>query len=119
MELQNFVRRSFAVKAVRVTKENIWELAEWCGGTVTDIHGDIHIKVDVKRPLNEKQTQAHVGDWVLNTKKGFKVYNEKAFHANFRGADQSISDGVEPFNLKKAGGNIISFDITRFSPTQD
>lgn len=104
MEIRKFVRRSFTVRGEQVTAENINELAEWCGGTVLGIGtGNEHIKVDVKRPLNEKQTQAHVGDWVLSTKKGFKVYNDRAFHANFKTVDEDTKPVIT---------NVVQYDLT-------
>lgn len=89
MDIKKFVRRSFDVRGVQVTSSNIEEVAKWVSGTIhrrgEEGHEDRYIKVDVKHPLNERQTQAHVGDWVLKTKKGVKVYTDRAFHANFMG----------------------------------
>lgn len=77
---ETYTRKPFEITAVRVTPENIEEVAKWCGGVLdTTPSGKQYIKVDVTRPLNEKQTRAFAGDWVLVVKNSFKVYTDKAF----------------------------------------
>lgn len=94
MDIQKFVRRSFAVRGVQVTEQNIHEVAEWAGGEVhLDSSDRQFIKIDVKHPLNEDQTRAHIGKWVLNTKKGFKIYTDRAFKANFSDYEE-VTDAV-------------------------
>lgn len=90
--VQTYARRPFTVKAVRVTEDNIGTIADWCGGEVHSskfakdgkVGNRSFIKVPVQRPMNEKQTQAFVGDWVLQHSDGsWKVYIDKAFKAIF------------------------------------
>lgn len=98
LKIEQYTRKPFPVDAVQVTEENLNEVAKWCGG---DIHtstktlrndageetGKIKlpfIKVDVHRPLNDRQTKAFVGDWVLKSDSGFKVYTLKAFDNSFQ-----------------------------------
>lgn len=84
MKTEKFVRKPFYVEAVRVTAENIHEVAEWCKGKVVDTDLDTHfVQVNVKHPLNERQTQAFVGDWVLFANKGYKVYQDTPFRNSF------------------------------------
>lgn len=85
MDTNKYLRKSIEIDAVQVTSENIAEVAEWCNGQVIDQDGqtDSHIKVDVHRPLSLRQTQAFVGDWILGSPKGFKVYTDNAFRSNF------------------------------------
>lgn len=88
METVKYARKSFEVDAVRVTADNIEEVAAWCKGTViveTDEQNKLqqYIKVDVQNVLNDRQTQAFVGDWVLYASNGFKVYTSKAFNKTF------------------------------------
>lgn len=91
LKTAKYVRKPFAVEAVEVTPENIYEVAKWCKGKVkkTDLSrpgSDKYIKVDVNKPLNERQTEAHYGDWVLSAdqgRPGFKVYTPKAFLGSF------------------------------------
>jgi len=85
MDIQKFVRRSFDVRAVQVTEENFQEVADWTrGGIVGEPGVADYILIKVKHPLNKRQTQAFVGDWVLKTQKGFKVYQDEAFKRNFQ-----------------------------------
>lgn len=85
MQIQKFQRKPFSVEGVRVTDENIAEVADWCLGEVqtNEKSGVKHIRVDAHRPLTERQTMAFVGDWVLFHNRGFKVYTESAFSRNF------------------------------------
>lgn len=100
METSKYVRKSFDVEAVRVTEENIDEVAQWCGGTIEAPHAlsleeAKHIKVRVRYPINERQTKAFVGDWVLNSGRGFKVYTDNAFNKQFVSSDptpEQVSD---------------------------
>lgn len=42
-----------------------------------------YIKVPTRRPINRRQTQAFVGDWIVKSEKGLKAYTAKAFAFNF------------------------------------
>lgn len=93
-------RKVFSVEAVQVTFENQHEVADWCDGTIEYLGDDTpeskddaanyYIKVDVLRPLHKKQTQAFIGDWVLKSGNGFKVYVDKAFTACFEPATDDV-----------------------------
>ncbi len=98
IKTDKYARKPFLIDAVKVTSENIEEVAEWAMGEVrlTD-KGDPYIHVRVHRPLTARQTKAFVGDWVLYANKGFKVYTEKAFHNTFDPVFQGEdSDNVAP-----------------------
>lgn len=96
---QKFVRKPFFVEAVQVTKENFSELAEWCQGKIeTDRESGgskKYIKVRVTYPKHPKQTRAYVGDWILYTDSGYKVYTNHAFEKSF--------DRVEPVTTGNSG----------------
>src|SRR5688500_11276036 len=84
MDTEKYVRKPFEIDAVQVTEENFSQVAEWSGGeTVQDADNAQYIKVKVHHPLNTRQTRAYVGDWVLSSRKGFKVYTDTAFKSNF------------------------------------
>ena len=90
IETAKFQRKPFEIEAVQVTEENLEDVAKWCDGVV-ETHGDSqHIKVRVHRPLNERQTKAFVGDWVLYAGTGYKVYTDKAFKKSFEPAKKPI-----------------------------
>jgi trehalose-6-phosphatase len=100
---QKYVRKPLYVAAVQVTKSNFEDLAKWCQGEIRNIDEspvnkalDVdpdkqYIHVRVHNPKNPRQTKAHVGDWILYTERGYKVYTEKAFKSNF---DKLDEDGV-------------------------
>jgi hypothetical protein len=101
LEIKTYFRKSFDVKAVQVTADNIHQVAKWCGGEVRKTsHSDPkkvrkYIQVTVIRAINDKQTQAFIGDWVLCTKSGFKVYVDKAFNESFEIPDPPVETEVE------------------------
>lgn len=92
---EKFVRKPLYVDAVRVTEENFIDIARWCFGEIGNIDETpidhtaevqptkqfIHVRVH--NPKNSRQTRAFVGDWILYTERGYKVYTTKAFEANF------------------------------------
>lgn len=84
MQLQSYNRNPFdPIKAIRVTNENMAEVADWCGGSIhTDPRGRF-IDVPVSNPRNDRQKKAYPGDWVLSSKTGFKSYTDSAFHVHF------------------------------------
>lgn len=88
---EQFERISFEVSAVQVTSENMAAIAQWCKGEIRqgvtsrdELETNPYIKVKVHRPINERQTKAFPGDWVLETTTGFKVYPDKSFTTCFR-----------------------------------
>lgn len=90
-----YVRNPLFVDAVQVTEENFSEVARWCFGDIcnsdesqVDRSAGVdpnkqYIHVRVHNPKNPRQTKAYVGDWILYTERGYKVYTTKAFTANF------------------------------------
>lgn len=88
IKTRKFIRKPLIVDAVRVTERNFEEMAAWCQGTVeTDDHPTRgkrrFIRVRVHLPKNPKQTMAFVGDWILYTERGYKIYTHPAFRASF------------------------------------
>lgn len=87
LKIEEFERLPFTIEAVQVTPQNIRQVAKWCRGTVESAGRrgiQKYIQVEVKRALNDRQTRAYVGDWVLKAGTGFKVYTPKAFEESFR-----------------------------------
>lgn len=83
MEIQKFQKKPLIVEAVRVSASNFNEVAGWCQGTIETGDGSEYIKVHVLNPMNDRQTRAFVGDWILYAGRGFKVYKDKAFTGAF------------------------------------
>lgn len=90
---KKYVRKPLVVEAIQVTSQNFEEVAKWCQGEIVSNNGteapekinpgDQHIRVRVHNPLKPRQTQAYVGDWILYTEKGYKIYTPKAFTSSF------------------------------------
>lgn len=84
-----YVRRPFNVEAVQVTAENMEDVAQWCSGDIRTAKKEAngpdekYVKVTVYRSLNDRQTKAFAGDWVLFAGTIFKVYTAKAFEKSF------------------------------------
>lgn len=101
IETQKFVRKPLYVDAVRVTPSNFDEIKNWCQGEVahefpgesgfSGPNGKKYIRVRVHNPKNPRQTKAFIGDWILYTERGYKVYTNKAFHASFDKIDTDSS----------------------------
>lgn len=101
---EKFVRKPLFVDAVRVTPENFLELSFWCQGSIRNNDGsDLgtgtqidpakqHIQVRVHNPKNSRQTKAYVGDWILYTERGYKVYTDKAFKSSFDAVDNVAAE---------------------------
>lgn len=104
--IQKFIRRSFPVEAVRVTHNNMHDVAAWCGGELQTEAENGHtvrfVKVEVHMPLSERQTKAYLGDWVLFAGKGYKVYTDRGFGNSFDKLDEvpfAPEDNVERLNV--------------------
>lgn len=80
-------RRTFRVRAVRVTAENIAELAEWCGGEIKDAGLPATNAAYIKVPTRgSAASRAHIGDWItkLGYTDNYRVYQNKSFLQAFR-----------------------------------
>lgn len=97
LETTKYIRKPFKIDAVQVTSENMEAVAEWVNGKLTEDEVGKHIKVRVHRPLNDRQTKAYVGDWVLAAGTGYKVYNDSAFKKSF----EQTADGSTMVDTSK------------------
>lgn len=86
------------VDAIRVTSENIEQVAAWCRGE-TKIYRGIDgnsieveefgircIDMMVSHPTGRRTAKAFPGDWIVAVKDSFKVYNNRAFENTFKSA---------------------------------
>jgi hypothetical protein len=85
---RQYIRKPLYVDAVRITGANFDEIVAWCQGEVQQDGpgkgtGKKYIRVRVHNPKTPRQTKAFVGDWLLYTERGYKVYTNKAFHESF------------------------------------
>lgn len=98
---EKYVRKPLYVDAVRVTTDNFDDVAVWCDG---EIQAETNpntgakkqfIRVRVQLPKIPRQTQAFVGDWILYTERGYKVYTHKAFRAAFDRVENATDEPPE------------------------
>jgi hypothetical protein len=101
-----FIRKPLYVDAVRVTSKNFDEIAAWCQGQVLEDDdpekgsGKKYIRVRVHNPINPRQTRAYIGDWILYTEKGYKIYSNQAFRASFdEASEEEILPGMSVDDL--------------------
>jgi hypothetical protein len=84
LQVARYVRKPFVVQAVQVTEENMEEVASWCDGKIeADPQGKKYIKVNVTRPMNDRQTMAFSHNWVLLAENGYKVFLNKPFLTSY------------------------------------
>lgn len=100
VDTTKYVRKPLYVDAVQVTDGNFHDVIRWCQGDVGVIGADPgteikpaegveldpskhFIRIRVHNPVSARQTKAFVGDWILYTDRGYKIYTEKAFKENF------------------------------------
>lgn len=92
VETKKYLRKPLIVEAVQVTKDNFEDVAAWCQGEIVNNNGSPptklkpggqHILVRVHQPKTIRQTTAFVGDWILYTDRGYKIYTPKAFSSSF------------------------------------
>jgi hypothetical protein len=72
-----------SVDAVQVSHENFQELAQWCQGEIQSDGTQQYIRVRVHAPKNVRQSMAFVGDWILYTPQGYKVFTNRAFNGAY------------------------------------
>lgn len=87
VETTKFVRVPLIVEGVQVTEENLEAVADWCGGDIRTVAQSSderrYVKVKVHHPLNDRQTRAYPGDWILQSPTGFRIYTNNAFLKTF------------------------------------
>ena len=96
-------RKTFRVQAIQVTKENLADIAEWCGGKVSIETsgpggglGEAYIMVEIGQVNGRVQVGfAHAGDWVtrLNVSDNYRVYKDKSFKEAF----EEIADEMKKY----------------------
>jgi hypothetical protein len=90
LEVEKFTRRPFDVDAVRVTEDNLDEVAKWCQGEVRRTPSSErsrwprYVYVRVHHPRTPRDNKAFPGNWVVYADgQGFKVYPHGAFDWSF------------------------------------
>lgn len=111
---QKYVRKPLYVDAVKVTKDNFAEVAAWSQGTIKNadgseitrinpVKGSQYIAIQVHNPINARQRTAYVGDWILVTQQGFKIYTDTAFLKAFDPVTVTNGVGSTKVAVAKSG----------------
>jgi len=138
IQTTTYVRKPLYVEAVQVTPENFNEIALWCQGDIQEIteRGRTFqfIAVRVTNPMNPRQGQARVGDWILTSERGYKVYTPKAFEKAFdpatgttgavgvSGEVNIYQNGYTPADLQELlakGHNVVAVSDEPIEATRD
>jgi hypothetical protein len=84
IKTSSFVRKPLVVEGLQVNTHNMDEVAAWCGGSIEETPSERKfIKLHIKPSPMTRQNMAFVGDWVLKSDVGFKIYSKKAFERTF------------------------------------
>jgi hypothetical protein len=96
-EPEVWTRKSFDVRAVRITDDNIRVVALWSGGIVRRLPNNPGealrgvnkrcIQLEVNHYNKLREVKAYVGDWILMTDEGFRHYRDKSFRLAFQPKD--------------------------------
>lgn len=98
------IRKPLFVDAVRITGANFDDVATWCQGEIRQDEvrgketGKKFIHVRVHNPKHARQTKAFVGDWILYTDRGYKIYTNRAFKESFDETGTGEMPEVYPYD---------------------
>jgi hypothetical protein len=114
LDIKTGKRKSFGIKFVEVSAENIDEVATWCNGAVGGEGNDRFIRIVDKNAINTRQTKAFFGDFMVlsmdtNT---FKCFGRKAFHKAFEPDPQSDGAVIAPEGATDATGGHVGIQVT-------
>ena len=108
MQIENFIRRPFDVRAVQVTPQNAAEVAQWCGGTVGKakykLLGSFDTELDTVVVPGSGVSQgktfvAKIGSWVVELDGSFRVYRKRQMQEMFSRTHEMLSEGLKPGDL--------------------
>lgn len=120
---KTYIRKPFTVQADRVTDKNIRQMAEWCKGETKGLgeHDGrwgpfIEVPVVNPDPNKPRQSQAFVGDWILLSEQGFKVYTDRAFMKHFDSAEDHARAMAEI--IRKESGKLLDQALGSAGPIE-
>lgn len=97
MDFTQYVRKPFIVEAVRVTKDNIAEIADLVGELKTkEDDGAPFIQVD--RKLVPNIYRVYIGFWMTRMGDHIRCYSPKVFREQFVPADTEVVTWVDFLN---------------------
>ena len=79
-----WMRNASEVEAVQITEENLYLVAEWCGGRVLRIGGGHKfIRVGVVRDNEYREAKVRPGDWLVTIADELWHFKDEDFKADF------------------------------------
>lgn len=91
MDIKKARRKSFEVEYVEVTKDNLDEVASWCGGEVDRSDSENpFVRIKDKNAMNARQTKGFAGDLILKSNTSFKSFSKKAFKRSFETTEDKL-----------------------------
>lgn len=109
LEIKKARRRSFDVRHVVITEDNMQEVAAWCNGAAGVDEGEDgkpgteFVRVADKNAISTKQRTAYVGDHIVEMVTGTGGFTYKAYPAkNFEKAFEDIEE-IEVARSAKSG----------------
>lgn len=103
-----YVRKPSFVDGVKVTAENFLDVCSWCDGEIVHNDGKQYIKVRSHNPQKTRHTQAFLGDWVLYTAQGYRVFTDKAFSATFNDIEPELPKAAFKSWIQNDGTRVVS-----------
>lgn len=95
MDMQEFVRKPFVVEAMKITAENIAEIAPLVG-TLKEKDGQPFIQVNRKKVPN--LYEVHPGFWMTEMNGKIRCYSDRVFNEQFTGMTPEINSWVKFLN---------------------
>lgn len=87
--METYYKIPSKVEAIRLTEDNLEEVAEWCGGAIkgTKLTRDLQV-VEVWNARTETEVVACIGDWLVkDSATGFELYDDEDFKSVFEEGD--------------------------------
>ncbi len=116
---QRFIHKP--VDAIRVTNENIEQVATWVQGVLTDSYlppfSNKYIELTVNHPTGRRTAKAFAGDWIVSVKGSFKVYNHRAFTETF--SILSEENELQQYNIHKLVDEVVRFALNTVVDARD
>jgi hypothetical protein len=89
MEFTKFVRKPFIVEAVKITEENIAEVAPYIGALASEDDGTPYISVTDRKKFPNIYEKIYLGFWLTKMDSNLRCYSDNVFKKQF----VSISSG--------------------------
>lgn len=98
LQYEKFVRKPFVIEAVRVTRENIAELAPMVG--LLQHKGDGTPYIQVNPSLVPGIPRLYIGFWVTKMGRNIRCYSKRAFANQFCETNEDIDKWIAYINGK-------------------